>query len=373
MIELSSGALAYKCLHRSCADNDWKALRRLMEPAYLERAERTDKFASEATAGVDPPPGIDEGGTDLITDLSQIPSVWTLETHLDWCVEGMIARGSVTLICAESGTGKTWVAYYIAGCVARGIAVLGHQVHPCEVLYLDGENPLYVVKQRLFDLGIPETPNLTVWGGWSLSPPVGPHHPLVIEFARRKQGLIIYDSLIEFHSGSEQSSTETRAFMRHFRTLAHLGATVIILGNSGKAETARLYRGSSDIKAAVDTAYALVSATDAPQELGRLSMTCFKGRLAPGQNFGLEFQRGHGFVRCEGFQGTRAITDVVTQILAANPDCNQRKIIEMGRAQGCSKGQLEACLKAGSWRKAKGPNNSTLYNLPPGATGEEQG
>jgi RecA-family ATPase len=238
----------------------------------------------------------------------------------------MIARGSVTLICAESGTGKTWVAYHIAGCVARGIAVLGHQVHPCEVLYLDGENPLYVVKQRLFDLGIPETPNLTVWGGWSLSPPVGPHHPLVIEFARRKRGLIIYDSLIEFHSGSEQSSTETRAFMRHFRTLANLGATIIVLGNSGKAETA---------------------------------------------NFGLEFRRGHGFVPS---QGARTVAEVITQIITANPDCNQRTIIELGRAQGYSKGQLEAGLKAGSWGKTKGPHNSTLYNLAPGgAPWEGQG
>jgi hypothetical protein len=41
--------------------------------------------------------------------------------------------------------------------------------------------PLYVVKkQPLFDFGIPETPNLTVWGGRNLSPPIGPHNPLVI-------------------------------------------------------------------------------------------------------------------------------------------------------------------------------------------------
>ncbi len=37
----------------------------------------------------------------------------------------MIARGSITLICAESGTGKTWLGYYLAkvGCIARGGAV----------------------------------------------------------------------------------------------------------------------------------------------------------------------------------------------------------------------------------------------------------
>jgi RecA-family ATPase len=78
-----------------------------------------------------------------------------------------------------------------------------------------------------------------VWGGWNISPPVGPEDPLVIEFARQHKGLIIYDSLIEFHSGSEQSSTETRAFMRHFRALANLGASVIIFHHTGKADTAK--------------------------------------------------------------------------------------------------------------------------------------
>jgi hypothetical protein len=197
---------------------------------------------------------------------------------------------------------------------------------------------------------------------------------LVIEFARKTRGLIIYDSLIEFHPGSEQSSTETRAFMRHFRTLANLGATVIVLGHSGKAETAKIYRGSSDIKAAVDTAYALESTTETSQELGKLSLTCFKGRLTPGQNFGMEFQRKHGFVPCEAFQHTRAVIEIITEILTENPDFNQKKIVELGRVQGCSKGQIERCLKNGPWRKTKGPNNATLYNLPPqSATGERQG
>ena len=54
----------------------------------------------------------------------------------------MIAEGSVTLICAESNTGKTWFAYYLAGCVAHGDPVLGKPARACKVLYLDGENPL---------------------------------------------------------------------------------------------------------------------------------------------------------------------------------------------------------------------------------------
>lgn len=360
VIELSGGALVHKCLHKSCSQNGWKALRQMVEPDY-----RPDNLVSNGGSTAIP-----EDDFPLITDLSEIPSVFSLESQIDWAVDGMIAKGSITLICAESGTGKTWLGYYLAGCVARGTPVFGHAVHGCQVLYLDGENPLYVVKQRLVDLGIAETPNLTIWGGWNTSPPVGPESPLVIEFARRG-GLIIYDSLIEFHPGSEQSSTETRAFMRKFRRLTHLGATVIILHHTGKAETAKLYRGSSDIKAAVDTAYLLTRDSEDPVELGELSMNCFKARLAPGRHFGMKFEKGLGFVSCESFKSSRTTTEVITKILKINPCINQTAITELGRAQGCSKRQIENCLRAGKWVRSRGPKNSTLYSLPDEGSGDD--
>lgn len=295
--------------------------------------------------------------------MSQLPSVWTLDAHLEWCVEDMIARGSITLICSESGVGKTWLGYYIAGCVAHGIPALGRQVKRLKVVYLDGENPLYTIQQRLTALNIQETNDLIVWGGWNPWPPEGPQSLPIIEFAHRHKPLIIFDSLIEFHPGSEQSSTETRAFMRHFRTLANLGATVIVLHHSGKAETAKIYRGSSDIKAAVDTAYQLESIDKESNRLGKLSLKCFKGRLVPGQNFGLEFRHGEGFVACDVPLPTATVEAVIEEILKAHPRSNQKTVIQMGRGRGHSKRRVEECLKNDRWKKEDGPNNSILYSL----------
>jgi hypothetical protein len=354
IIEFASGALCYKCLHNSCAQNDWRALRRRIDPNH-NPSQGT--FPAQESKPAESKP--------LITDLSQIPSVWRLDATLNWSVEGMIAQGSVTLLCAESGTGKTWLAYYIAGCVAHGVPIFGRPVQRSKVLYLDGENPLFVVKQRLSDLGIEETPDLTIWGGWNAWPPPGPASSLALEFARDQKGLIIYDSLIEFHPGSEQSSTETREIMRQFRTLANLGGTVVILHNTGKAETSRLYRGSSDIKAAVDTAYVLRQAEEGSQQLGKLSMTCFKGRLAPGQNFGLEFQHKRGFVPCDHFIPTKTVTEVVREWIESHPGSNQSQIVDAVRVRGFGKGQITKCLRTGPWSKIGGPNNSTLYSLPP--------
>jgi hypothetical protein len=275
----------------------------------------------------------------------------------------MIAQGSVTLICAESGVGKTWLGYAIAGCVAYGMPFAGRDVKQSKVLYLDGENPLYVVKQRLFDLGIRETPELQVWGGWNISPPPGPQSALLIDFTQRHKPLMIFDSLIEFHPGSEQSSTETRAFMKLFRRLANLGATVVVLHHSGKAETSKVYRGSSDIKAAVDTAYQLQNIGEQSNRLGQLTMKCFKGRLMPGQDFGLEFQPGHGFVASEAAGKIKTASEIVAEVLSQHPRSTQSKVIDLGRARGCTKSQIRQALKTGPWRTENGPKNSTLYSL----------
>ena len=353
IIQFPSGARCYKCLHNSCAQNGWTELRGLVDPGYRPVNRSSPTYAVVQT-----------NDTPLITDLSQIPSVWTLESHIEWCVQDIIARGSVTLICAESGTGKTWLAYYIAGCVAQGVSVLGRPVHRSKVLYIDGENPLYVVKQRLYDLGIAETPDLTVWGGWNVRPPPGPLSELVLNFAREHKGLIIYDSLIEFHPGSEQSSTETRSYMRQFRVLANLGATVIVLHNAGKAETSKLYRGSSDIKAAVDTAYLLRRGLDdATEKLGKLYMECFKGRLAPGQNVAMEFRQNQGFVPCERRESTKTVQEIISEILAERPGSNQKQIVTMAQEQGCTKRQAEECLAGELWQRKRGPHNSIRYSL----------
>jgi hypothetical protein len=201
-------------------------------------------------------------------------------------------------------------------------------------------------------------------GGWNISPPPGPQSALLVDFARQHRPLIIFDSLIEFHPGSEQSSTETRAFMKFFRLLANLGATVIVLHHSGKAETSKVYRGSSDIKAAVDTAYQLQSVGEESNRLGQLTMKCFKCRLVPGQNFGLEFRQGQGFVDSEAASRTKSVSEIIEEILRENPRSNQSMVVSLGRQRGCTKNQIEQALKTGPWLTETGPCNSTLYSLP---------
>lgn len=99
-----------------------------------------------------------------------LPSVWDLKADVDWLVTGMLPLAGVTLLTAASGTGKTWLAYAIAGAVAHGTAFIGCDAQRRPVLYIDGENPLAIVKRDLADLGIARTNDLQVWGGWHDDP-----------------------------------------------------------------------------------------------------------------------------------------------------------------------------------------------------------
>jgi RecA-family ATPase len=226
-----------------------RAARRYGRPGPAETTERVvqERFTKPT------------GKPGKISSLDQLTSVWDSRNTLSWVIPDLLAEGSLNLLSAASGTGKTWFAYFLAGAVAHGNRVFGKEVQPRLVLYNDRENPLFVVKQRLSDLGIGRTPNLKIWGGWEEDPPPGPDHPLV-RAAAKEGAFIIWDSLIRFNPGDEQSSTDTSEFMEHFRHLAHLGATILILHHTGKSVTSQDYRGSSDIPAAVDMAYKLEDA-----------------------------------------------------------------------------------------------------------------
>ncbi len=309
--------------------------------------------------------------TDILAKLAALPSVWKADAKVEWVVDGMITVGSVNLFAAESGTGKSWLAYGLGGCVARGAPFAGHAVRQMPVLYIDGENPLGVIKDRLVNLGIPETSEFYIWGGWVLDdPPPGPSDPRVHEFAEKCKGLIIWDSFIEFHPGEESSASETRQFMKSFRNLANKGATVLILHNAGKAGTSKKYRGSSDIKAGVDTAYTVekVMALGSSNGLDKLRVKNFKARYAEGCDFGLQF------VPVEGFKSTDkplnedfSANAAALQGLLTEDGINGSEFKKLAAAKGISRDRADRFLKAWPHQRAGSKANEKLYFLPKAA------
>jgi len=301
-----------------------------------------------------------------IRNIDDISSIWKRESELSWLVPGLLADGSVNLLSGASDVGKTWFSLFLAGAVARGSSVFGQEVGPRRVVYLDGENPDYVIKQKLFDLGIAETANLKIWGGWENEPPPGPGDPVIVDWAQKERPLFIWDSLVEFSPGDEQSSRETRNFMRKFRRLAFLGATVIILHHTGKSDGSQEYRGSSDIKAVVDMAF-LLERVGNRRELDEVVLEQFKSRLAVIPKRKLKFVRRVGFELLETIETTVSNApdpiEVVKEIVAATPGLNQSEIVKRAMAAGISKHTVPEILKQKEFRLERGRGRSLRYHI----------
>ena len=106
--------------------------------------------------------------------IADIPSVWSYHVSVTWLVDDLIPEGCITLLSGDSGVGKSTVALSLAGAVAHGAPFLGLATSHSRVLYVDRENPLAVIKERLRRLQIPETEWLTYWGLWVDPYPAGP-------------------------------------------------------------------------------------------------------------------------------------------------------------------------------------------------------
>ena len=234
------------------------------------------------------------------------------------------------------------------------------------VLYLDRENPLVVMRERLKVLGIEESAaaDCRIWGGWFTSAPPAIGDFRLLEIAHARRPLIVFDSLIRFHAAAdENSATEMSVVMADLRALANAGATVVVLHHRPKSEGA-YYRGSTDIAGAVDTALAVSRDRDA----GLLRFECRKGRFA--EEFSMTLRpelsgsAGAGdFVVTDSLEATTEQSDIekLAEAIRRNPGQSKERVIE---ASGVPQRRARALLERFNeqlWRAKSGPRHAILY------------
>ena len=276
--------------------------------------------------------------------IESIPSVWSLNGEISWLVPDLLAEGAVTLLTGDSGVGKSTFALALCGSVVRGELFLKRQTVCRKVLYVDKENSLGIVRERLDRLGIEETPDLIVWGQWIDRAVEGPGSKAILEFAKLHRPLIVFDSYVAFHQGSEQDAVETRRHMQLYRNLAALGASVLVVHHTGKGESSKQYRGSSDIKAAVDSAWLLESLSDSSQEIRSLRLTPFKARITPSEPIRLEYDSGRFDSSSDPVSLER---ERLEAIITANPEIGKTDLVKIACGSGIAKHSAEKLLQQG--------------------------
>ncbi|WP_328295785.1 bifunctional DNA primase/polymerase [Kineococcus sp. NBC_00420] len=179
----------------------------------------------------------------------------------DWLCEPLIEAGRVVTLYSPAKAGKSLLTLEIVAALATGGSVLGNPARPAlRVLYVDMENTLDDLHQRLRDLGyvgglknlkylpFPPLPPLdTPDGGAAL---LG-----IVE--RHQVDLVVLDTVSRVVGGEEDRADTFRAFYRH--TIVGLkaqGIAVLRLDHAGKEES-RGQRGSSAKTDDVDAVWRL--------------------------------------------------------------------------------------------------------------------
>jgi hypothetical protein len=194
-------------------------------------------------------------------------------------------RGQSALLYSESGLGKSLLALEWVVQLAQGGSIFDENLgEPLKIVYIDYENPLHTIQERLESLGVHDpVPQLlddnlfySSLGQWpSLATEEG--GALLLAAALEAQAdLVVIDTSLQAIAGMSENDSETFSKMDSVTTnrLKANGMSVLIIDHAGK-DTTKGARGSSAKSASVDQAYQLKEA----QAANRYTLTREKTRL----------------------------------------------------------------------------------------------
>ena len=199
-----------------------------------------------------------------------------------WLVDGIVARGCLTVLHGDGGIGKSFLALQLCVAAMSGGRFLDRDTKRCRVLYVDAENGVGEAHRRLHLLGAEEgIADLFEYV-------VADAHDLIknsddLEDMVRicKPDLIVVDSLASVWSIQEIDATEmTRALMVLTRIANRYNAGVIALHHDKKDGS--IYRGSSAVQAACQIRFHLRRhSADDGDDASKLVLQRKKNRMGP--------------------------------------------------------------------------------------------
>jgi conjugal transfer/entry exclusion protein len=146
----------------------------------------------------------------------------------------------------------------------------------------------------------------------------------------------------------------------------------VVLHHLGKSKSSQSYRGSSDIKAAVDTAYKLAKVRPAGltgqakhDRLDGLNVTNFKSRVAEGKNFSVRFVAGKGFQSLDEIAKAEVNENLsLLEALLTEEPINGTEFKEKAKAAKISREAAERFLKEWPYQRPGSKPNEKVYYRP---------
>jgi len=299
--------------------------------------------------------------------VADIPSIFSFtDSAMDWGVEGVFPMAAITLLSGDPGVLKTTMITSAGRCMADGTHFCGLKTTPRPVLILDKENSLPVKREMLERLGIRDGNGLTIWGGWNLDEPPALGSVVLHEFvaASNPKPFIAVDSLIANLDGDENSSTDVRRFFSFARPLVNMGAGIGLLHHSGKAESSKDYRGSSDIKSGVDVAYRIEPIGD-PTRLSGIRLVAFKARFSVQPTITLRWDGCRFEQDGAVFNQPKSVNERLRDLLIENPGITTAEFCSLAASRGLGRDRARAflidCKKSRTVDIVTGANNAKFH------------
>ena len=181
-----------------------------------------------------------------------------------WLVENLVPESGLILMSAAPASFKTWLALEISLCVADGEPLFGiFRTNQGNVLICDEESGDRMLQDRFKKLGakIAENPweekQIYYLSRIGRQVDDGYIKELLAECKKHDIKLIIFDSLVRFHTARENDSVEMAKILNLFKSLNDNGIATLILHHNRKSGGGvrgggEMVRGSSDILASCD-------------------------------------------------------------------------------------------------------------------------
>lgn len=201
-----------------------------------------------------------------------------------YLIDPLLAAGEITRLYAQAKVGKSLLMQECAAALATGRQVLGQDVEPLDVLYIDQENTQNNWKTNLSDMGYGPDDDWHRFHWYSLQawPPLDTKAGGAAVLAKVEQhdvGLVVLDTQSKFLEGEEDRQPTQQAFYQHtLIPLKRLGVAVVIIDHAGNDPSKP--RGSSGKRDDVDTVWRAVRVDDrvtltrthqrSPHEVGTL-------------------------------------------------------------------------------------------------------
>lgn len=209
----------------------------------------------------------------------------------DWLLDEVLHHKAFNLVVGDPGMGKSMLTMALAVAVLEGWPTLLNRPvkHHGRVYYIDEENPLDVVLQRMSRLGLTDrgsdpdrlrymhNTGLDFDEQWDLV------HDEILQF---EPTLVVVDSFSEVTSADENSKMEVAAVLARLKSVTrNMDTTAVLIHHANEAKGRA--RGSTHIRAATDAEW-WVGSSEKDDSL--LRMMCRKHRHGIGRGTTIPFR-----------------------------------------------------------------------------------